>query len=63
MDKIVHDVGAPADWSEALAESEADIEAGRIVPLEPVLARAQESLDRMEARRAAAQARQSARSG
>lgn len=53
MDKIAGESETPAEWIEALAESEADIAAGRIVPLEPVLARMQESIDRMEARRAA----------
>ena len=61
MDRIIDESRAPADWVEALAESEADIKAGRIVSLEPVLSRAQESIDRMEARRVA-QATQPARS-
>jgi len=54
MDKIVDGSGASADWIEALAESEADIAAGRTVPLEPVLARIMESLERMEAARGSA---------
>lgn len=43
---------APAGWLEALERSEADVAAGRTVPLEPVLARMRESINRMEARQA-----------
>jgi len=53
MDKAETAPAAPPDWIEALAESEADIEAGHTVPLEPVLAPMRASVDRMEARRAA----------
>lgn len=42
----------PAGWLEALERSEADLAAGRTVPLEPVLARLRESIRRMEARQA-----------
>lgn len=44
---------APAGWLEALERSEADVAAGRTVPLEPVLERMRDSIKRMEARRAA----------
>jgi hypothetical protein len=42
----------PAHWLEALERSEADLAAGRTVPLEPVLARMRESIVRMEERQA-----------
>ena len=53
---------APPESIEALEASEAEIGAGRTVPLEPVLARMQASLDRMLTRRAA-QAKRPARGG
>ncbi len=53
MDKIASDAAAPAEWIEALAESEADISAGRTVSSEAGFALARASLDRMEARRSA----------
>ncbi len=40
---------APADWPEILAESEADVAAGRIVPGEQVLRELREGLSRLEA--------------
>jgi len=40
----------PAGWLEALAESDADLAAGRIVPGETVLRDLKESLARIEAR-------------
>lgn len=43
----------PVGWLEALERSEADLAAGRTVPLEPVLERMRDSIKRMEARRAA----------
>jgi hypothetical protein len=43
----------PAGWLEALAESEADLAAGRIVPGEEVMRDLQDSLDRLKARAAA----------
>ena len=43
---------APAGWLEALDRSEADLAAGRTVPLEPVLARLRDSIKRMEVRQA-----------
>lgn len=42
----------PAHWLAALEESDADLAAGRTVPLEPVLARLRESIERMEGRQA-----------
>lgn len=41
---------APADWLEALAESDADLAAGRIVPGEVVLRDLKDSLARLEAK-------------
>ena len=46
MDKPEHQIEAPAGWLEALAESEAQLAAGQIVPGEEVL----ESIDRLEAK-------------
>jgi hypothetical protein len=43
----------PAGWLEALAESEADLAAGRIVPGEAVMRDLQDALDRLEAQAAA----------
>ncbi len=44
---------APPGWLEALAESEADLRAGRIVPGETVMRDLRNSLARLEARLAA----------
>jgi hypothetical protein len=52
---------APAGWLEALAESEADLAAGRIVPGDEVMRDLTESLARLEARAAAKKARKNAR--
>jgi hypothetical protein len=52
MDDITDRRAAPPGWIEVLVQSKAEIEAGLTVPLEPVLARLQASLDRMEARHA-----------
>lgn len=41
----------PAGWLESLAKSKAEVEAGKTVPLEPVLDRARASIARMKARR------------
>jgi hypothetical protein len=60
MDTVENDSPAPPEWIDALVESDADIKMGRTVPLEPVLARMQASVDRMEARRPA-QVKMSAR--
>jgi hypothetical protein len=43
---------APTDWLEALAESDADLAAGRIVPGEVVLRDLKDSLARLEAKAA-----------
>ncbi len=43
----------PVGWLESLERSEADLAAGRTVPLEPVLERMRDSIKRMEMRRAA----------
>lgn len=40
----------PADWLKALDAADADVAAGRTVPLATVLADLQASFDRMEAR-------------
>ncbi len=40
----------PTSWLEALEHGEADIEAGQIVPLEPVLEELNASIARMEAK-------------
>lgn len=50
----------PAEWLEALAESEADLAAGRIVPGEEVMRELRESLARLEARAAGASQRKAA---
>jgi hypothetical protein len=52
---------APADWLEALAESDADLAAGRIVPGEVVLRDLKDSLARLEAKAAANPARKDTR--
>ena len=44
---------ASAVWLEALAESEADLAAGRVVPGELVMRELRDSLARLEAKRAA----------
>lgn len=48
---------APAEWLEVLAESEADLAAGRIVPGEVVMRDLQDCLARLEAKAAAKTAR------
>ena len=54
--RVDHDGTAPrpvpAGWLETLERSEADLAAGRTVPLEPVLARLRQSIKRMQARQA-----------
>jgi hypothetical protein len=44
----------PMGWLASLAESKAEVEAGKTVPLEPVLDRIRASIARMKARRAEA---------
>jgi hypothetical protein len=63
MDDLTARPSAPPGWIEELEESIADIKAGRTVPLDPVLARIQASVDRMEARRSARQAKPTVRDG
>jgi len=43
---------APPGWPEALAESEAELAAGRTVPSEPITQRLRETIARHEAKRA-----------
>ena len=57
MDDTVHHADAPAGWLEVLAESDADIAAGRIVPGDVVMRDLRESLARLEAEAAAKTAR------
>ncbi len=47
---------APSDWLEALAESDADLAAGRIVPSDVVLRDLEDSLVRLETKASARQA-------
>ncbi len=61
MDKTAHSTEVPEGWLEVLAESDADLAAGRIVPGEVVLRDLRDSLARLEAKAAArAATRQSA---
>ncbi len=53
MDYTPHSLDAPPDWLEAMAESEADLAAGRTVPAEVVHQRIRDCIARIEARRAA----------
>ncbi len=50
MDDTPNPGAGPAGWLEALAESEADLAAGRIVPGEEVMRDLQDSLDRLKVR-------------
>jgi hypothetical protein len=52
MDDTPRHTEVPAEWLEALARSEADLKAGRIVSGEEVLRDLDEALKRMEAKRA-----------
>ena len=52
---------APAEWPEALARSEADLAAGRIVPGEAVHRELQDSIARLEAKVAVRQREATAR--
>jgi PHD/YefM family antitoxin component YafN of YafNO toxin-antitoxin module len=47
---------APPGWLEALAESEAELAAGKTVPSEPIMQRLRETIARLEAKRAGATA-------
>jgi hypothetical protein len=51
MADTVKQADAPADWLEVLAESEAELAAGRIVPAEVVHRMLEESLARLGAKR------------
>jgi len=42
----------PADWLDDIAESEVQLAAGQIVPIEPVLERIRAGIARMEAKQA-----------
>lgn len=53
----------PAEWLEVLAESEADIAAGRVVPGEVVRQMLRGSIARLEAKAAAKQARKATKKG
>jgi hypothetical protein len=52
---------APAEWLDALAESDADLAAGRTVPGDAVLRDLKDSLARLEAKAAARPAREDTR--
>jgi hypothetical protein len=52
---------APDEWLDALAESDADLAAGRIVPGDVVLRDLKDSLARLEAKAAARPAREDTR--
>ena len=54
-------ISAPADWLEALAESDADLAAGRIVSADAVLRDLKDSLARLEAKAAAKPSREDTR--
>jgi hypothetical protein len=54
MDKIEDNI--PAGWLASLAQTKAEVEAGKTVPLEPVLDRVRASIARMKARRVEARA-------
>ena len=53
MDNTLNHAVAPAGWLEVLAESDADIAAGRIGPGEDVMRDLRESLARLETNAAA----------
>jgi predicted transcriptional regulator len=48
MDETPHRANVPAEWLEAIAEGEADLAAGRIVPGEEFMRELRESLARLE---------------
>lgn len=60
MNDTVHNTSPPTGWIEALAESDADLTAGRIVPGEVVLQDLRDGLARLEAKAAAKRPRESA---
>jgi hypothetical protein len=53
MDDTPHRTEVPAEWLEVLAESEADLAAGRIVPGDIVMRELFDALARLEAKAAA----------
>lgn len=42
-------LAAPPEWLEAIAEGEADLDAGRIVPVDLIMRELRESLERLQA--------------
>ena len=52
MDDTPHPLDAPSDWLQALAESDADLAAGRTVPGQMVRQGLLDSIARIEARHA-----------
>jgi predicted transcriptional regulator len=52
MDKPEHDIDVPAGWLDALAESEAQLAAGQIVPGEEVMRELLENIERLKAKHA-----------
>jgi hypothetical protein len=52
MDDTPHRAPAPAGWLEALQRSEAQLAAGQTVPGDAVMRELQESIARLEAKRA-----------
>jgi hypothetical protein len=56
MDDTPHRSEAPAGWLEALARSEAELDAGLTVPAETVHQRIRDSIARIEAKKRAGQA-------
>ena len=57
MEDRPHHARPPIEWLEALAESEADLAAGRVVPGEVVMRELRESLVRLETKAVARNAR------
>jgi predicted transcriptional regulator len=49
MNDTPHHASVPAGWLEAIAEGEADLAAGRIVPGDEIMRELRESLARLEA--------------
>ena len=49
MNDTPHHASVPAAWLEAIAEGEADLAAGRIVPGDEIMRELRESLARLEA--------------
>lgn len=49
MDKLIRDGMPPQEWLDVLAESEADLAAGRVVQMDAVLRDLDEAIARLEA--------------